>query len=83
MKTVNKGENLVRTSYRLPPDIIERIKKSAIANRRSVNDEVIVLLDAALAMDGGPISAEGLEQFLKLRFDAIERRLPPEPGDPS
>jgi plasmid stability protein len=76
MKVTKEGEELVRTSYRLTPNIIERIKKSAIEHRRSVNDEVIVLLEAALATDGGPISAAGLEQFLELRFNRIEERLP-------
>ena len=48
MKAKQKGEELVKVGYRLPPGLIERIKDSAVANRRSINDEVIVLLEESL-----------------------------------
>ena len=73
MKAADEDERLVRTSYRLPPDIIERIKKSAIEHRRSVNDEVIVLLEAAISIDKGPISAAGLARLLEIREHIPER----------
>ena len=67
MKAKKEGEELVRVGYRLPPNIIKRIEKSAIEHRRSVNDEVIVLLEASLSIDGGPVSGAGLARLLEIR----------------
>lgn len=67
MKAKKEGEKLVKVGYRLPPNIIKRIEKSAIEHRRSLNDEVIVLLEASLSIDNGPISAAGLARLLEIR----------------
>ena len=48
MKLKRKGEMLVSSGYRLPPELIEKIRESAVKNRRSANDEVIVLLEEAI-----------------------------------
>jgi arginyl-tRNA synthetase len=45
MKAKKEGEELVKVGYRLPPDIIKRIEKSAVEHRRSVNDEVITIFE--------------------------------------
>jgi hypothetical protein len=50
MKAKKEGEELIKVGYRLPPSIIQLIEKSAIEHRRSVNDEVIVLLEKALGI---------------------------------
>jgi|GEM_PF-2869534 len=73
MKAKRENEILVKVGYRLPPDLIKRIEESAIANRRSINDEVIILLESALA------SAGGLTAYLDARFNRLESRLPTEP----
>jgi hypothetical protein len=78
MKAKKEGEELVKVGYRLPPNIIRRIEKSAIDHRRSVNDEVIVLLEAALSIDDGPISAAGLARLLEIREYTPEIRPPEE-----
>jgi len=80
MKAKIEGEELVKVGYRLPPDIIKRIEKSAIEHRRSVNDEVIVLLESALSVDGGPISAAGMGRLLEIREHNPPAR-PPEERD--
>ena len=78
MKAKQEGETLVRVGYRLPPHIISRIEKSAIDHRRSVNDEVIVLLESALSIDGGPISGAGLARLLEIREHIPVTRQPEE-----
>jgi hypothetical protein len=85
MKKTKEGEQLVKVGYRLPPDLIRFIEKSAIESRRSVNDEVIVLLEAALAAGGVPVSGAGLERYLAIRDGTVKRIVHPEPdpGDPS
>ena len=77
MKAKKDGEELVKVGYRLPPDIIKRVEKSAIEHRRSVNDEVIVLLEAALSVDEGPVSAAGLARLLEIR-ERIPAKFPTE-----
>ena len=67
MKAKTEGEVLVKVGYRIPPNIKLRIEKSATEHRRSVNDEVIVLLEAALSIDDGPTSAAGLARLLEIR----------------
>jgi hypothetical protein len=79
MKKTKEGEELVKVGYRLPPDVIRFIEKSAIENRRSVNDEVIVLLEAALAAGGAPVSGAGLERYMAIRDGAVRHIAPPEP----
>ena len=69
-----EGEELIRVSYRLPPDIIKRLQESAIANRRSINDEVIVLLEKALV----GYNANELKEHLDKRLDRLESRILPE-----
>ena len=44
MKAINEDEKLQKVAYRIPPDICEKLKEIAIINRRSVNDEVITIL---------------------------------------
>ena len=44
----------VHSSIRLPPDLITRLRLLAIENRRSVNQQVTLILEEALG-----ISAEG------------------------
>ena len=74
MKVTKEGEELVRVSYRLPPDIIKRLQESAIANRRSINDEVIVLLEKALV----GCNTNELKEHLDKRLDRLESQLIPE-----
>jgi hypothetical protein len=50
MKKTREGEELVKVGYRLPPDIILRLEKDAIKHRRSVNDEVITILEEYFAI---------------------------------
>ena len=71
MKTKKEGEELVKVGYRLPPDLIKQIEESAIANRRSINDEVIVLLEAAISI------AKRIAHLDK-RLDQLESRPVPE-----
>jgi len=73
MKAKRENEILVKVGYRLPPDLIKRIEESAVANRRSINDEVIILLESALA------NASDLTAYLDARFNRLESRLPTEP----
>ena len=48
MKTKRAGEELINQGFRLPPALIERIKDLAAKERRSINDQAIVLLEKAL-----------------------------------
>jgi len=48
MKKKREDEKLVNFGFRLPTTLIERIKESAFDNRRSMNNEAIVLLEFAL-----------------------------------
>jgi len=45
-----KGEELINQGFRLPSDLIARIKESASRDRRSINGQAIVLLESALDM---------------------------------
>jgi len=42
---------------RLPPDLLDRIRKSAFENRRSITSETVVLLEGALQDDKAEVKA--------------------------
>ena len=44
-KAKREGEELVKVGYRLPPRLIKLVEMSALDNRRSINDEMIVILE--------------------------------------
>ena len=45
MKATDKDGNLKKVAYRLPPELCEKLEKSAIENRRSINDELITIIE--------------------------------------
>ena len=45
MKAKNIGEKLIKASYRLPKNILDQLEEMAIGDRRSINDELIYLLE--------------------------------------
>lgn len=42
-------------TFRLPPGLKARLKARAVTTRRSLNSEVIVMLEAALAAEPAPL----------------------------
>lgn len=55
------------TIKNLPPVIYERLKEKAKANRRSLNNEIIVLLERGVGMRSQADVAEWLESARKIR----------------
>ena len=52
MKTMPRGETLIKVGYRIPVGLKEALEKKAREERRSVNDQVICLLERALQEKG-------------------------------
>jgi|CXWL01.1.fsa_nt_gi predicted HicB family RNase H-like nuclease len=50
MGTIKKPGKIKHLGLRLPPDLHERLVEKANADRRTLNDEVIVLLEKALKL---------------------------------
>jgi hypothetical protein len=50
MKAINKAEELVKATYRLPKDLCEELENLAITHRRSINDELITILEEYFAI---------------------------------
>jgi len=48
MKAKRKDEELLKVGYRLPARLKQAIEDKALAERRSANDQVIVLLEQSL-----------------------------------
>jgi len=48
MKVKLKNEELLKVGYRLPARLKQAIENKALAERRSTNDQVIVLLEQSL-----------------------------------
>ena len=48
MKVKQKGETLIKVGYRIPEALNKALAEKAKADRRSVNDQVIFLLEKAL-----------------------------------
>jgi predicted HicB family RNase H-like nuclease len=48
MKAKNENENLVKFGVRIPHELKNLVVSLAIANRRSLNDQFIVLIESAL-----------------------------------
>jgi TfoX/Sxy family transcriptional regulator of competence genes len=44
MKAGKKGEELTKVSYRLPAGICDKLEELAVLNRRSINDELVLIL---------------------------------------
>ena len=59
-----------RTIKNLPARLHQRLRKSAAANRRSLNGEAIVCLESALA-DEEPISEKDLMERIRRRRDSM------------
>jgi hypothetical protein len=51
MKIMRKDEQLIKTGCRLPAGLKKAIEAKAVSERRSVNDQVIVLLEAAMELE--------------------------------
>jgi len=51
MKVKREDEKLINFGFRLPPDLIEKLRESALSNRRSINNEMIVLLEMVFNPD--------------------------------
>jgi plasmid stability protein len=65
------------TLKNIPDDIYERLKRSAELNRRSMNSEALVCLEAALVP--APVSpTERLARARALRAELAPRRFRPE-----
>jgi len=45
MKAQDKMKDIRRVAYRLPDDLCEKLEKIAILNHRSINDELISILN--------------------------------------
>jgi len=45
MKVGKKDEELVKVTYRFPKELCEKIEESAIESRRSINDDLITILE--------------------------------------
>jgi len=54
------------TVKNIPPDLYERLKQAAAANRRSINSEIIVCVDQTLRSQNIPV-AEALKRARQLR----------------
>jgi len=50
MNMKHRGKEMKNQGFRLPPELLERIKQSATKNRRSINSEAIILFEFALDM---------------------------------
>jgi hypothetical protein len=48
MKSRRENEELIKVGFRIPRQLNEAITREAIDERRSANDQVIVLLEKAL-----------------------------------
>jgi hypothetical protein len=60
-------EETIKVTHILPKDLYERIKKAAERDRRSVNGEVVIMLEDWFIDRGGPVSAEDFQRILKER----------------
>lgn len=58
------------TIKNLPPRLHERLRKSAAANRRSLNSEAIVCLENALAA-GEPVDEKELMERIRRRRETM------------
>lgn len=47
-------------SLRLPVDLLERVRKSAASNRRSMNSEAVVILEQALPAEEAKTATEAV-----------------------
>jgi plasmid stability protein len=62
------------TIKKIPPDVYERLKRRAKANRRSINQEVIAVIERAL--DVPPIDVDTtMERTRKIRELTAQYRL--------
>ncbi|MBI5230925.1 MAG: Arc family DNA-binding protein [Coriobacteriales bacterium] len=61
------------TIKNIPDDLYERLKRMAVAHRRSVNSEVIVCLERAVVSEGGDATA------ILSRADDLRTRLALQP----
>jgi hypothetical protein len=52
MKIKQENEKLVKVGVRLPARLKKAIEEKAISERRSINDQVIVLLEQSLPKQG-------------------------------
>ena len=51
MKTKRDGEELVKVAYKLPKTLKQALEDMAVAERRSMNDQLIVLLARILTKE--------------------------------
>ena len=56
-----------RSQFRIPYSLYEQLKASAEANKRSLNAEIVLRLEASFRTAGDPLSASQLKRLLDER----------------
>jgi hypothetical protein len=60
-------EETVKVTYILPRELLDRVKKAAERDRRSVNGEIVIMLEDWFVDRGGPVTAEEAKRILRER----------------
>ncbi len=55
------GRKAEQFIVRMPPGLRDRLKQRAEENRRSLNSEIVVVLEAAVAVEGAPVASPSLQ----------------------
>jgi hypothetical protein len=69
-------EEIAKYNLRLPAELYRRISKKAEAEHRSINGQMVVMLEDWFIDRGGPISNDDLLRILRER---VEQRVSPNP----
>lgn len=51
---MKQKDDLAQTTLRMPPQALAHLKHRAIDNRRSLNSEILTLIDLGLAKENAP-----------------------------
>ena len=62
-------EEITKYNLRLPTELYNRISKKADEQRRSINGQIVIMLEDWFIDRGGPISSDDLLRILKERLD--------------
>jgi hypothetical protein len=65
-------ENETKFSLRLPTELYNRIGRKADEQRRSINGQMVVMLEDWFIDRGGPISSEDLLRILRERLELVD-----------
>lgn len=64
-------ESVEAFSLRIPQSLRDQVRRSATANRRSLNAEMLVLMETALNGSGRAVTPEAFDRMLSIAGEAV------------